>query len=460
MSIQSNNTMTRKEKWVYILMIIPYYLMAAAYLLTIYEFFHDELGLLPQYFYIASIIYMVVNAVNDPLLAMWSDGTNPRKWGSKRLIFIRWGGVFWALSFAFTWIPWSTTNQFLIFLQYTTFMCMLDNGLSLVVMCWMALMPEMESDNNNRIKIGYYAGIFIFVAGLLGALIIGIKDTGWDNFRILAFGIAGFVIITTFITTALIKERPEFQHDKRVPFWKGISGPFKMKSFMLFVGYNLFFNVIPAGFGASFVYLYILVIPGLDYIYYVLLTSIGTFFIPLIALQFKKKWGMKNTIIYIGLLTVFGTLLLYAGTLIFDSNILALLGILFMSWVGGIPKAFTFTYTSLSMDEYEVKYGVRRETTFLGVNALLTKPGDSVGTIIVTAILASTGYIENAPAIDQPLAALNGIKMFMLYIPVMFMLIGLLFIVFYPLYGKKLEKLMEDIEKLHAEKKNLIHKQS
>ena len=86
-------------------MAIPFYLMAGVYLLTMYEYFHDELKLQPEYFYIASIIFMIVNAVNDPLLAMWSDGTDPKKWGSKRLIFIRWGGLFWALSFAINAAP-------------------------------------------------------------------------------------------------------------------------------------------------------------------------------------------------------------------------------------------------------------------------------------------------------------------------------------------------------------------
>ena len=166
MSLQSNNVMTRKEKWVYIFMVVPFYLMAAAYFLTIYEFFHDYLLLDDKWFYIASIIYMVVNAVNDPLLAMWSDGTDPKKWGSRRLIFIRWGTVFWALAFAFTWLPWSMDNQILMFIQYTTFMCLLDNGLSLVIMCWIALLPEMESDNRNRVKMSYFTGIVIFFASI------------------------------------------------------------------------------------------------------------------------------------------------------------------------------------------------------------------------------------------------------------------------------------------------------
>ncbi|MBN2156727.1 MAG: MFS transporter [Candidatus Lokiarchaeota archaeon] len=453
MTSLSNNTMTRKEKWVYLLMVIPFYLMAAAYFLTIYEFFHDYLLLDDKWFYIASIIYMVVNAINDPILAMWSDSIDPKKWGSRRLIFIRWGGVFWAMSFAFTFLPWSLTNQVVIFIQYTTFMCLLDNGLSLVIMCWMALLPEMESNNDNRIKMSYYTGISIFFASIIGSVIVFIKDLSWIYFRYLTFGIGAFVIIATFITTSLIQERTQFHYEKPLPFWKGLGKTFRMKSFMLYVGYNLFFNVIPMGFGISFVYLYILVIPGLNQTTYFILTSIGMFFAPWIALKLKQVWGMKRTILIVGSFVVFGTILFYLSTIYFKSSILALIGLLFMSWISAIPRAYTSTLTALSMDEFEVKYGNRRETTFLGVNALITKPGDSVGTIIVTAILTATSYIEGGSTEIQPVSALNGIKTFMLLIPALFMLVGLMFIVFHPLYGKKLIRLEQEIERIHAEKK-------
>ncbi len=463
--MQSNNTMTRKEKWVFTLMVVPFYLMAASYFLTIYEFFHDYLQLEDTYFYIASIIYMVVNAVNDPLLAMWSDGIDPKKFGSRRLIFIRWGGLFWALTYAFTYIPWSLSNQVVMFIQYTVFMCMLDNGLSLVIMCWLALLPEMESDNRNRVKMGYFTGIVIFFASIVGSLIIFVKDLDdtWAYFRYLTWIIAAVVIIFTFIFTSLIKEREEFHYEKPYPFWKGLGKALKMRSLWVYMLWNLFFNVIPAGFGASFIYLYLLVIPGLNTTIYFVLTSIGTFFVPAIALRLQKKWGMKKTILIIGSISVFGTALIYLGTILSPSyilqdnpipSIIALIGVLFSSWVAGIPKAFTSTITALSMDEFEVKYGVRRETTILGLNALITKPGDSVGTVVVTAVLTATNYIPDSSI--QPISALNGIRTLMLLIPAAFMLIGLFIILFYPLFGKKLMELEAEIQRIHAEKqKNL-----
>jgi len=334
---------------------------------------------------------------------------------------------------------------------------MLDNGLSLVIMCWIALLPEMESDNDNRVKMQYATGIVVFIASIGGAGIIGVKSLGWNYFRYLTWGIAAFVIIATFIFTSLIKERSEFQYEKPLPFWKGLGKTFTMRSFMMYVFYNLFFNVIPFGFGASFVYLYVLVIPTLSTTTYFLLTSIGAFFAPFIALKLKKVWGMKKTILIIGTIAALGTLIFYGGLVLIKSDIIALIGIMFMSWIAAIPRTYTSTLIAISMDEFEVKYGVRRETTFLGVNALITKPGDSIGTIIVPLILKATDYVKEGAAIDQPLSALNAIRMIMLLIPAVFMLIGLFFIIFYPLFGERLKKLVIEVERIHAEKQeNLV----
>ncbi len=60
---------------------------------------------------------MTVNALNDPLLGQLSDRTNREKWGSRRLIYIKYGGPIWGLTFIMLWFPWSYTDQFIMFLH-------------------------------------------------------------------------------------------------------------------------------------------------------------------------------------------------------------------------------------------------------------------------------------------------------------------------------------------------------
>jgi GPH family glycoside/pentoside/hexuronide:cation symporter len=81
-------------------------------------FFWDYLGMEQAYFVVAMVIYGIFNALNDPLLGQWSDRVNVNKWGSRRLIFIKYGGPLWALFFVLLWIPWSYDNQLIIFLHF------------------------------------------------------------------------------------------------------------------------------------------------------------------------------------------------------------------------------------------------------------------------------------------------------------------------------------------------------
>jgi Na+/melibiose symporter-like transporter len=66
-------------------------------------------------------------------------------------------------------------------------------------------------------------------------------------------------------------------------------------------------------------------------------------------------------------------------------------------------------------DEDELRSGVRREGAFFGVNALLTKPAQSVALALSPFILEATGFISRAAGkgqitLSQPSEALFGIR--------------------------------------------------
>lgn len=111
----------------------------------------------------------------------------------------------------------------------------------------------------------------------------------------------------------------------------------------------------------------------------------------------------------------------------------------------------------LAIDEDEVLYGSRREGMFIGVMALLTKPATSLGPIVATFILTTTGYIQGGNLSEQPELAFLGIKVMWLLLPALVVAISLIFIYYYPLYGEKLTEMQEKLEKLHAEKKAAHH---
>ena len=106
-------------------------------------------------------------------------------------------------------------------------------------------------------------------------------------------------------------------------------------------------------------------------------------------------------------------------------------------------------------DEDETKTCVRREGIYSGISGFIVKLSTSISGIIVTGILAFTGYIaatEGEPPPIQPASAIQGIHLLMGLITIIPLIIGLLILYKYPLVGATLAKLKKDIEVMHEEK--------
>ncbi len=88
-----------RAKWGYAIGAIPNALYVLIFSLKYIQFFYDKLQLNPMLFIIGQVIYMTVNALNDPLTGQLSDRTNAEKWGSRRKIYIRYGGPIYGATF-------------------------------------------------------------------------------------------------------------------------------------------------------------------------------------------------------------------------------------------------------------------------------------------------------------------------------------------------------------------------
>ncbi len=109
------------------------------------------------------------------------------------------------------------------------------------------------------------------------------------------------------------------------------------------------------------------------------------------------------------------------------------------------------------IDEDEVRTGVRREGSFYGANALITKPAQSLAVTITAAALAAGQFVtrdSNAGMIflDQPESALFAIRAVMGLIPGATLLIAALILFAFPLRGKRLKAIKDQILEMHYEK--------
>ncbi len=299
--------LSKKERSIYILGAIPLTFMAGIFGLLYVDYFKNILGLNQNLFILGQVIYALVNAFNDPLLGQMSDKTNADKWGSRRLIYIKWGGVIWGLVFFFMWFPWSYDNQIVIFIHYVVSICAFDMCLTLVILCWMALLPELTEDLHERNKIQFIIGIFASLASvfvLLAQWLIHIEN-GLFYFQIVV-GICGLLsIIIYFIMGNNLHERPElYQFEPVPPLFTAIKETLKSKAFRTYTGYK-FFNFVNAGIGFSFMFAFLHIFgedpaDPLLLVYYFLITTPISWISQAVFMRLAKNGKSMRKLIQFG----------------------------------------------------------------------------------------------------------------------------------------------------------------
>ncbi|TFG15659.1 MAG: hypothetical protein EU535_01665 [Promethearchaeota archaeon] len=444
--------LTSRERLLYSLTNLPNTILAGIFELTYVNFFWDDLKLQQFYFSIGLIIYAVVNSLNDFYLGRISDKTNVEKWGSRRLVYIKYGGILWAFVTFAMFFPWSYTNQVIIFIHFVISICAFDMLLSLVWLVWLALLPELTENSEERNKIA----LFINIVGVIGAfpvlLAFYIYEISLLTFQIFA-GICALICgICYYIVASKLKERPElYIHQDIVPLVKAIKEVLKSKSFKSITIFRIF-NHINLSLVLGFIFAYIYV-TGVDLLTASLLVYFNYTFIMIIGYGIYKKLSVKHEM---------RTLIIRGRIIQISLNITAFLvllipGLTLLIWVffslGMICQGymlFDYPLLMLTTDEDEVTHGIRREGMIMGANAFFIKIGQSIGPIIGTFVLLFFGFVRDAPT--QTEQALIGIKFLFFIVPSIMSLLGLLGIIIFPLHGENLKNMQKRLLEIHGEK--------
>ncbi|WP_371805124.1 MFS transporter [Candidatus Lokiarchaeum ossiferum] len=443
----------RKQILNYITIKIPFGLIPGVFSMIYIYFFWDYLGLNQTLYNIAMIIYALFNALNDPLLGQWSDRIDIKKWGSRRLIFIKYGGPLWAIIFFFMWFPWSYDNQIIIFLHFVIALFFFDNMLSLVIIVWDALLPEIAETYEDRNKIFFWAGIIGTIASIPVLFSITLVQNNPIGFRIFTGVIAILSIIIFYVTASNLKEKPEYHQENNTPgVIQSLIQCFKSRGFVIFTLYR-FFRVITETMLFSFIFIYSLLFPtGWETILLVALTIAGMLG-SWIFVKLSEKYEMQSLIMWGRFLEILISITAFFFSIQAGLDIIWY-SLFFIKLVLGGYIVFMNPYIYLVADEDEIKYDTRREGMFLGTNAIFNKIAESLGPIIGVGILVAFGYLNNAPEGYIPSEqAFFGIKFLLLIMPCIFDLLGMIVLHFYPIKGERLKELQEKIHLLHEKKK-------
>lgn len=423
-------------------------------------FFQDYLGLSSPLFSLASLIYAIWNAVNDPLFGYLTDSTRSKR--GRRIPYMRFTAPFLALTFIFIWLAPAKIGDLATFWWMLVSMLLYDTAYTIIGLVYSALLPEVTESDAERNGLQISSSLFGLLGTLLGFLIPDFfrPKTGVEvSFLPLQVSMAVMAITAMLLilaTTLKVKERPEFtQIDKPLGLVEALKYTFTSRSFLVLVSSN-FMSILMQSLLLGMIF-YVA-----DYVMQVdTMTLLIALFVPLIigvpiTTLIRARLGVVRTQQL--LLTIAGVGLSLASVV--PTSLIPVCVALAGFGLSG-PQTLTNVLFAQVADEDELLSGVRREGAFFGVNAMLTKPAQSIALILISTILASSAFVtrdQNAGQIflNQPASAIFGIKALFGLIPGIAMLLGAAILFLYPLHGGYLRQVQEQVLELHAEKTALL----
>ena len=426
-------------------------------LLTI--FYQDYLGLSAKWIGIAATIYAIWNALNDPIFGYITDGTRSKH--GRRIPYMRYTAPFLALTFILVWFAPPQAGQQALFWWMLVTMLLYDTCYTIIGLVYSALLPEVVETDQHRNQLQISSSLFAMLGTLLGFVIPDMvrPKTGDASLvplyvAVIVAGIFGMLLI--MVTTFKIKEKPEYTRvDKPIPLLDAVKYTFTSKSFLTLVSANFMSILMSSLIIGSLYYLadYVLQWPTIQLLAFLFVPLIIG--IPLTSI-FRKWFGIVGAQQFLLVVAGIG---LIAIAFVPDALIPACVVLAGLGLAG--PQTLTNVLFAQVADEDELRSGVRREGAFFGVNALITKPAQSIALWVTPFILELTHFVTRASNegeifLNQPAEAIMGIKIFTGVIPGIACLIGAVILIWFPLKGKKWEEIQKEVQLLHMEKKQKL----
>ncbi len=452
--------LSRSYKFVWGVAALGTSLLSGIYGALLPIFYQDYLGLSSRWIGMASFIYAIWNALNDPLFGYITDNTRSR-WG-RRIPYMRFTAPFLALTFVLVWLPPSHAGEPAIFWWMLVTMLLYDTCYTIVGLVYSALLPEVSESDAERNDLQVSSSLFGLLGTLLGFMIPDFfrpKAGGSTDFLPLQMSMVAVAVVAMLLiiaTTLKVKERPEFTRvDRPIPLGEAIRFTLVNRSFLVLVVAN-FMSILMQSLLLGAIYYMA------DYLLQMnTLILLACIFIPLIigvplTRPIRQKFGVVGAQQLLLIIAGLGLVLITIAPRFLIPVCIAIAGF----GLSG-PQTLTNVLFAQVADEDELRSGVRREGAFFGVNALITKPAQSLALYLFPLILEATHFVsrgQNAGEIflNQPESALLGIRLLGGFIPGIALLIGAGVLAFYPLRGEYLQKVQQAVLELHAKKKKQL----
>jgi len=430
-------------------------------------FYTDVFGLPAAVVGTLFLVTRVWDSAFDPIVGVVADRTHSR-WGKFRPYLL-----FLAIPFSVIGVLTFVTPPFgdngkLIY-AYVTYSLMMM-VYSAINVPYASLLGVMSDNPKERNTLSTYRMAFAYIGSFIALLLfmpmvnfwsghskeIAAQQQGWT----LAVAVIAIMCALLFIGCfALTRERVKALHEKQAPLKEDLKDLWKNRPWWILLGAGvaaLVFNSIRDGatvyyfkyfiveedfqtisfFGVSFV------LSGL----YLSVGQIANIAGVILAAPVSNRIGKKQT--YMGsmaIATVLSILFFW-----FDKDNLALIftfQILISICAGSIFPLLWSMYADCT-DYSELKTGNRATGLIFSSSSMSQKFGWAIGSALTGWLLSYFGFVANEV---QQAEAIQGIKMFMSFLPAAGTLLSIVFISMYPLSEKKMLEISAALKSRRAE---------
>ena len=407
---------------------------------------HISAGFVGTLFFLAKFW----DAINDLAMGMIVDNTRS-KWGKFRpwlvigtlvnsvvliIMFSDWGlkGVNLYVFASVMYVLWGMT--------YT-----------IMDIPYWSMIPNLTSDPKERDKVAVIPRIFASLGGLLVAgfglqmvdyLGKGDQQIGFTRF---AWVVAIIFIVTIGITVKNVTSADKIKNEKseKITFTQVLRVIRQNDQLLVAVATILAFNFAMQCIGGvqTYYFIYVAGNKGLFSVFTIfagLAEMFGLLIYPKISENMSKKqvYLLASGVPVLGLI-----LLLIIGYVSPQSYVLTALAGILVKLGSGLQLGTVTVVLADVVDYGEYKLGTRNESVVFSTQTLLVKFASAIGALFTGFALDLTGYVPNAV---QSLATLNGIRLIMIGIPVVFVMISfLIFKKHYKLNSTKMQEVMAKI---------------
>ena len=425
-----------------------------------FTYFYTDVFLIPAG--VAATLFLVsriFDGVNDPMMGILADRTKT-KWGHFRP-YLLWLCVPFAVIGVLTFTVPDFDESGKIIYAYITFnlMMMVYTAINIP---YTALLGTITPDSNERTTVSSVKFLFAFGAGIIVSATLlpmvktfgaGNEAAGWQ-FSFIIYGIAA--IIFWLIAFRGTKERVQPPKSQQSSIKKDLFELVTNTPWLILLATTITFILYVAVRGSVTVHYFKYVMGpqelslpflGTDtYSFetlasaYNTLSQISSLLGVLMVSWVAKKLGKKRAFMYIFIIAIFSTGIIY----FLSPNQVAL--IFFFQFTGSITggplSVLLWAMYADTADYGEWKRGRRATGLIFSASTMSQKMGWAFGAFVALTLMSQIGF---APNQDQSQASLNGLVALFSIIPAGFGVLATIIAYFYPLNDKRVDQIVKEL---------------